>query len=152
MFQGVAVCCSVFLQRHHQSPFARPYPYFIGSCTRYISVLQCVAVCCSVLQCVAVCCSVLQGFAGRCRALHSIVVSCILSQFVSAAVPPASIRTPALSLAPSSPSFVSATPDGGGVGPEVGLAGCMVLRSTALAVRVCVCEREREIEYMRECV
>ena len=25
-----------------------------------ISVLQCVAVCCSVLQCVAVCCSVLQ--------------------------------------------------------------------------------------------
>ena len=26
---------------------------------RYVSVLQCVAVCCSVLQCVAVCCSVL---------------------------------------------------------------------------------------------
>jgi len=25
-----------------------------------LSVLQCVAVCCSVLQCVAVCCSVLQ--------------------------------------------------------------------------------------------
>ena len=28
--------------------------------TNMISVLQCVAVCCSVLQCVAVCCSVLQ--------------------------------------------------------------------------------------------
>ena len=94
----------------------------------------------------------LQGVAGRCRALHSIVVNCIPTQFVSAAVPPASIRTPALSLPPSSSSLVSATPDGGGVGAEVGIAGCMVLRSTALAVRVCVCEREREIECMRECV
>ena len=34
-----------------------------------LSVLQCVAVCCSVLQCVAVCCSVLQCVAVYCRLL-----------------------------------------------------------------------------------
>ena len=35
-----------------------------------ISVLQCVAVCCSVLQCVAVCCNVLQCVAVCCNVLQ----------------------------------------------------------------------------------
>jgi len=34
-----------------------------------VSVLQCVAVCCSELQCVLVCCSVLQCVAVCCRVL-----------------------------------------------------------------------------------
>jgi len=40
-----------------------------------ISVLQCVAVCCSVLQCVAVCCSVLQCVAVCCSVLQCVAVS-----------------------------------------------------------------------------
>jgi len=40
-----------------------------------VTVLQCVAVCCSVLQCVAVCCSVLQCAAVYCSALHCVCYS-----------------------------------------------------------------------------
>jgi len=48
---------------------------------RYISVLQCVAVCCNVLQC-AVRCRVLQGATGcysvsQCGALYSSVLQCV---------------------------------------------------------------------------
>ena len=39
-----------------------------------VSVLQCVAVCCSVLQCVAVCCSVLQCVAVCCSMLQRVAV------------------------------------------------------------------------------
>jgi len=39
--------------------------------TWYLSVLRCVAVCCSVLQCVAVCCSVLQCVAVCCGVLDT---------------------------------------------------------------------------------
>jgi len=41
-----------------------------------LSVLQCVAVCCSVLQCVAVCCCVLQCVAVCCSVLQGVVVCC----------------------------------------------------------------------------
>jgi len=39
-------------------------------CMYLLSVLQCVAVCCSVLQCVAVCCSVLQCVAVCCSRVY----------------------------------------------------------------------------------
>jgi len=42
----------------------------------FVSVLQCVAVCCSVLQCVAVCCSVLQCVAVCCSVLQRVAVCC----------------------------------------------------------------------------
>ena len=47
----------------------------------YVSVLQCIAVCCSVLQCVAVCCSVLQCVAVCCSVAH-ILKSQLHSYFV----------------------------------------------------------------------
>jgi len=63
----------------------------VGMPEYLISVLQCVAVCCSVLQCVAVCCSVLQRISNQntpaqartfCRAfrtegIHSLVAVCV---------------------------------------------------------------------------
>jgi len=49
VLQSVAECCGMIQQRHRVR----------------ISVVQCVAVCCSVLQCVAVCCSVLQCVVAR---------------------------------------------------------------------------------------
>ena len=60
VFQGVVVCCSVpqrvamwYGVLHFDMWGALPFE-------AYVSVLQCVAVCCSVLQCVAVCSSVFQ--------------------------------------------------------------------------------------------
>jgi len=48
-----------------------------------LSVLQCVAVCCSVLQCVAVCCSVLQCIAVCCSVLQCVAVYCSVLQCVT---------------------------------------------------------------------
>jgi len=62
----VAVCCSV----RHTSTSESVY--------ESVSVLQCVAVCCSVLQCVAACCSVLQ-----CVALLDILLLVRVSMRVS---------------------------------------------------------------------
>ena len=72
MVQCVAVCCSVLLVSnvYDTSIVYICVRYEYRKCVRYefrrsvydtsiVSVLQCVAVCCSVLQCVAVCCSVL---------------------------------------------------------------------------------------------
>ena len=49
----------------------------------HLSVLQCVAVCCSVLQCVVVCCSVLQCVAVCCRVLPCVAVCCSVLQCVA---------------------------------------------------------------------
>ena len=49
----------------------------------HMSVLQCVAVCCSVLQCAAVCCSVLQCVAVCCSVLQCVVVCCSVLQCVA---------------------------------------------------------------------
>jgi len=48
-----------------------------------ISVLQCVAMCCSVLQCVAVCCSVFQCVAVCSNALQCVAVCCSVLQCVA---------------------------------------------------------------------
>jgi len=48
-----------------------------------VSVLQCVAVCCSVLQCVAVCCSVLQCVAVCCSVLQCVALCCSVLQCVA---------------------------------------------------------------------
>ena len=88
--QCVAVCCSMWeigeMRLAHdrnrtdvdrRSPLKsqnlnhQPHAFPISDQT--LSVLQCVAVCCSVLQCVAVCCSVLQ-----CVAVCCSVVLCVL--------------------------------------------------------------------------
>jgi len=47
------------------------------------SVLQCVAVCCSVLQCVEVCCSVLQCFAVCRSVLQCVAVCCRGYMYIS---------------------------------------------------------------------
>jgi len=51
--------------------------------TSHVSVLQCVAVCCSVLPCVAVCCSVLQCAAVCCSLLQYVAVCCSVLQCVA---------------------------------------------------------------------
>jgi len=48
-----------------------------------MSLVQCVAVCCSVLQCVAVCCSVLKCIAVCCSALQCVAVCCSVLQCVA---------------------------------------------------------------------
>jgi len=48
----------------------------------WVSVLQCVAVCCTVLQCVAVCCTVLQCVAVCCTVLQCVAVCCGVLHYV----------------------------------------------------------------------
>jgi len=61
--QCVARCCSI---QGHECSFAL--------CPGMMSMLQCVAVCCSVLQCVAVYCSVLQCVAVCCNVFQCVEV------------------------------------------------------------------------------
>jgi len=46
--------------------------YVYSHAVGYISVLQCVAVCCSVLKCIAVCCSVLHHAVGYISLRHNL--------------------------------------------------------------------------------
>jgi len=55
----------------HRIPWLRRYMSY--SHGRYMSYMQCVAVCCSMLQYVAVCCSVLQCVAVCCSVLQCII-------------------------------------------------------------------------------
>jgi len=76
VLQCVAACCTMrcsVLQRVALS-LSLTQEYAWDSVARIMmSMLQCVAVCCSVLQCVAVCCSVLQCVAVCCSALQCVV-------------------------------------------------------------------------------
>jgi len=68
VLQCVAVCCAVF----------PTLVYTLSESTaevplQVLSVLQCVAVCCSVLQCVAPCCTVLHRVALCCTVFRSLI-------------------------------------------------------------------------------
>jgi len=65
---------------------SRPQPPTSPAASAYrhdVSVLQCVAVCCSVLQCVAMCCSVLQCVAVCCNVLQCAAMRCSVLQCVA---------------------------------------------------------------------
>ena len=93
--QRVAVCCSVLqcsVRRNPQSSACCSVLQYVGS-VPFVSfvTLLCVAVCrsaqlanISVLQCVAVCCSALQCVTLCCIVLQCIVVYCSVMQFVAA--------------------------------------------------------------------
>jgi len=104
VLQCVAVCCSVLqcascnqtssnLADQHAHPWVgvamccRVLQCFtVWSTSRFYSMLQCVAVCCSVLQCVAVYCSVLQYVAMCCSVLQCVAVCCSVSQCVAVSI------------------------------------------------------------------
>jgi len=54
----VLQCCAVCSAVRHLIAFF--FDSRVGGGLHFVTILQCVAVCCNVLQCVAVCCSVLQ--------------------------------------------------------------------------------------------
>jgi len=78
--QCVVVCCSV-MQFYIPLQLAE-VPRSNASLSP-VSVLQCVAMCCSVLQCVAMCCSVLQCIAVCCSVLQCVAVCCSVLQCIA---------------------------------------------------------------------
>jgi len=88
LLQSIAECCSVQCAAVRdsllQSVRSDVYPV-MQSDAEYcsVSVLQCVAVCCSASQCIAVCCSVLQCVAVCCSVLQCVAVCCSVLWYVA---------------------------------------------------------------------